>query len=154
MDQSMYIKWTFMHFSLFCLLTDCTSKGCCLCVTMDATKVWWHIKLGTQLPLYQWLPHHPTGLGPPREECSIQIPVIFVHHKKPQNNQTPNQNKATQQNSTSKRNIFIPKCSRKGMGSGNIAIQSEDFILPLMLFSYDLELSVLSIPLFSVWVQG
>lgn len=40
------------------------------------------------------------------------------------------------------------------MGSGNIAIQSEDFILPLMLFSYDLELSVLSIPLFSVWVQG
>lgn len=40
------------------------------------------------------------------------------------------------------------------MGSGNVAIQSEDFILPLMLFSCDLELSVLSIPLFSVWVQG
>lgn len=40
------------------------------------------------------------------------------------------------------------------MGSGNIAIQSEDFILALMLFSCDLELSVLSIPLFSVWMQG
>lgn len=40
------------------------------------------------------------------------------------------------------------------MGSGNSAVQSEDFISHLMLFSCDLELSVLSIPLFSVWVQG
>lgn len=40
------------------------------------------------------------------------------------------------------------------MGNSNIAIQSEDFILPLMIFSCDLELSVLSIPLFSMWVQG
>lgn len=40
------------------------------------------------------------------------------------------------------------------MRSGNTAIQSEDFILHLILFSCDLELSVLSTPLFSVWVQG
>lgn len=102
-------------------------------------------------PLYLWLPHHHQCLGPSREKCSIQIPVIFIHNKKPPTNQY----KTTQQTPrTSKRNIFIPKCSRKDMGSGNIAIQSEDFILPLKISSCDLELPVLSIPLFSVWVQG
>lgn len=40
------------------------------------------------------------------------------------------------------------------MGNGNITIKSEDFILSLMFFPYDLDLSFLSIPLFSVWVQG
>lgn len=40
------------------------------------------------------------------------------------------------------------------MRSGYTAIQSEDFILHFILFSCDLELSVLSTPLFSVGVQG
>lgn len=90
-----------------------------------------------------------TGLGLPREECSPQIPVLSVPYKK-----NPNPKPQTKHHRTNEWNILIPKCSRKGMGNGNITIHSEDSILALMFFPCDLDLSFLSIPLFSVWVWG
>lgn len=91
-SQSVDIKWASMLFSLFSLLPDCTSKGCCPRITMDATNVWWPIKLGTQFPLSSLpvvAPSLPLASGH-QGKISLQIPVIFVHHKKkPNQKQTP-----------------------------------------------------------------
>lgn len=94
-------------------------------------------------PLCLWFPHgsYWTGATKGRMFPPDSCPFCSLQNKqtnKPQNKWMKH---------------FYPKCSRKGMGNGKITIKS-DFILALMFSPCDLDLSFLSIPLFSVWVRG
>lgn len=108
-----------------------------------------YAKLSAQLPLYSLTVVPPwliSSLWLPRIEHSLQIPATFALYKQA--------NKEKQNITTTDTKKIIPKCSRKGRGNGNISIQSQDFVLALMLFPNDLDLSFFSFPLFSMWVRG
>lgn len=109
-----------------------------------------YAKLSAQLPLYS-LPAVPpwliSSLWLPRIEHFHQIPATFALYK-----QASKQRKTKHHHHRHQK--FIPKCSGKGRGNGNISIQSEDFVLALMLFPNDLDLSFFSFLLFSMWVRG